>query len=72
MHLSFRRPPNATYLVRRSVWLQNTSDQHILLHLGTGEVRLDKDHRLRFHPDILHNAQVKALVEAGKMTVQDA
>ena len=67
-----RHPPNANYKIDRSVWLKNVSDQHIMLHLGTGELRLDKDHRLRFHPHVLENAQVKALIEAGKIVVQDA
>ncbi len=67
-----RHPPNANYKIARSVWLKNVSDEHIMLHLGTGDLRLDKDHRLRFHPDVLEHAQVKALIEAEKIAIQDA
>ncbi len=68
----FRRPPQANYKVKRTIWLQNTSDQHIMLHLASGDLRLDKGHRQRFTPDVLENPQVKALLDAGQLAVQDA
>lgn len=72
MHLSLRRPPQASYKINRYVWLKNISDEHIMLHLGSGDLRLDKGHQFRFRPDIREQPQVKALLAAGKLALQDA
>ncbi|NOZ73434.1 MAG: hypothetical protein GXP38_16290 [Chloroflexi bacterium] len=72
MRLSFRRPPQATYKVRSSVWLKNVSDEHITLHLGSGNLRLDKGRQFRFRADIREQPQVKALLDAGKLAIANA
>ena len=57
MRLPFQRKPN-TYL-----WLENASAEHIMLHLDSGDLRLDKGRKLRFRPDVLEQPQVKDLIE---------
>jgi hypothetical protein len=52
------------------VWLENTGDKHIILHLPSGEFRLDKGRRQRFRRDILNHPQVQALMAAGQIRVQ--
>ncbi|HEY54317.1 MAG TPA: hypothetical protein G4N94_12780 [Caldilineae bacterium] len=67
----FQRKPEQTWKSDQFIWLENASDQHVKLHLPSGELRLDKGRKLRFQPDILDLPQVKSLIENGQLSVQE-
>lgn len=56
--------------VDRYIWLENTSTEHILLRLPSGNLRLDMKRSLRFEPDILDQPQVRELIDAGRLLVR--
>ncbi|MCO6450755.1 MAG: hypothetical protein J5I90_08195 [Caldilineales bacterium] len=70
MRLPFQRQPEETWQVKDFVWLENASERNIMLHLPSGELRLDMKRRQRFRPDILDQPQVKELVDSGQIVVQ--
>jgi hypothetical protein len=51
--------------------LANPSPENFIFDLPTGRYRLDAGRRMRTVRSILNFAQVKALVDGGKLTVQD-
>ena len=67
----FRRKTEQTWGHNQYIWLENTGDLHVMLHMASGELRLDRGRKLRFRPDILELQQVKNLVEQGQLTVQE-
>ena len=67
MRLSLRHKAEQTWDVTQYIWLENVSPDHIMLHLPSGELRLDKGRRLRFRSDILDQPQVIELLDAGKL-----
>ena len=69
MRLPFRHRDEQTWDVNQFVWLENTSDKHVLLQLPSGELRLDKGRKLRFRPDVLTMPQVADMVNAGSLVV---
>ncbi len=52
--------------------LANTSKENFIFDLPSGRQRLDAGRRMRTRRSILDFEQVKALVDGGKLTVQDA
>ena len=52
--------------------LANTSNENFILDLPTGRYRLDAGRRMLTLRSSLTFAQVKALVDGGKLVVQDA
>lgn len=52
------------------IWLENISNEHVLLQLPSGDLRLDMKRSLRFRPEILDQPQVQALIEADKLAVR--
>ncbi|NOX63749.1 MAG: hypothetical protein GXP42_17630 [Chloroflexi bacterium] len=65
-----QKPREETWEVDDFIWLENPGDENIILHLPSGELRLNRHRRLRFRPDVLEQAQVKRLIDAGKIVVQ--
>jgi hypothetical protein len=59
-----------TWDVHDVVWLENNGNENLILHLPSGEFRLDRGRRQRFRGDILRHPQVQALMDAGKITVR--
>lgn len=53
----------------KAVVVRNTSTHNILLHLPTGDFRLDAGRSFRMTPDIVDVPQVKELVAAGQVEV---
>lgn len=70
MRLPFQHKPEETWLIKNSVWLENASDRHIMLHLPSGEFRLDMKRKQRFRPDVLDQPQVKALLDSGQIVIR--
>lgn len=52
------------------VWLENISDEHVMLRLPSGDLRLDRKRSLRFRPDVLDQPQIQALIDADKLAVR--
>ncbi len=52
------------------VVLTNVADQNLLLDLASGPQRLDKGRTLRITADALDQPPIKALVDAGKISVE--
>lgn len=52
------------------IWLENISNEHVLLRLPSGDLRLDMKRSLRFRPEILDQPQVQALIEADKLALR--
>lgn len=50
--------------------LRNLSQEHILLELPTGSMRLDMGRSHRFTTDVLDLAQVKQLLSEGKVAAE--
>jgi len=67
----FRRKSEQTWDSNQYIWLENTGDRHVMLHMASGDLRLDRGRKLRFRPDILELQQVKNLVEQGQLAVQE-
>lgn len=67
----FRRKTEQTWGNNQYIWLENSGDQHVMLHMDSGNVRLDVGRKLRFRPDIMELPQVKNLVEQGQLTVRE-
>ena len=67
----FRRTTEQTWESDQYIWLENTGDQHIMLHMASGNLRLDMGRKLRFRPDILELPQVKSLMTDGQLTVRE-
>lgn len=59
-----------TWDVHDVVWLENNGDENLILHLPSGDFRLDRGRRQRFRADILRHPQVQALMDAGKIIVR--
>lgn len=53
-----------------TIWLENISNEHVLLSLPSGDLRLDMKRSLRFRPDILEQPQIQALINADKLAVR--
>lgn len=67
----FRRKAEQTWESDQYIWLENTGNRHIKLHLPSGELRLDMGRKLRFRPDILEIPQVKNLIESDQLSVRE-
>jgi hypothetical protein len=67
----FRRKAEQTWESDQYIWLENIGDQHIKLHMPSGDLRLDMGRKLRFRPDILDLPQVKNLLEHNQLSVQE-
>ena len=52
------------------LWIENISNEHVLLRLPSGDLRLDMKRSLRFRPDILEQPQIQALIDAEKLAVR--
>ncbi len=72
MRLSLRKPPEDTWEVKTYLWLENIGDEHLMLHLKSGDLRLDKGRRYRFRPDILEDPHIQALLDARKLAIREA
>ncbi len=62
--------PLITWKPKDVVILTNTADQTLLLDLDSGPQRLDKGRTLRITADALDQPAIKALVDAGKISVE--
>ncbi|NUQ38321.1 MAG: hypothetical protein HUU23_11100 [Caldilineales bacterium] len=71
MKLPFRRSTASAPSARGSLWLQNSSSNHLILHLPGGDFRLDQGRRQRFDRAVLSLPQVAALIDSGQLTIQD-
>lgn len=71
MRLPFRRKNKQDGQIDGVIWLENIGASHIMLHLASGELRLDQGRRQRFRRDILDQPQVKALIDAGQVAVHN-
>ena len=69
MRLSLRRPKEDTWEVEQYVWLENIGDEHLMLNLKSGKLRLDKGRRYRFRTDILDDPQIHELLDARKLAI---
>ncbi len=67
----FRHKTKQTWKNGQYIWLENTGDRHIMLHMASGNLRLDMGRKLRFRPDVLELPQVKSLMEHDQLTVQE-
>ncbi len=74
MRLSLRRPQENAWEISKSqyVWLENTGESHLMLHLASGDMRLDKGRKYRFRRDILDNPTVCALLDARQLILKEA
>lgn len=52
------------------LWIDNISNEHVLLRLPSGDLRLDRKCSLRFRPDVLDLPQIQALIAADKLVVR--
>jgi len=71
MKLLSRKRSDQTASDRNTVLLENVSAEHIILQLGSGELRLDKGRRRRFRADVLKLSQIRDLVDHGQIAVSD-
>ena len=71
MRLSLRKPKEDTWEVEEYVWLENIGDEHLMLHLKSGDLRLDVGRRYRFRKDILDDPQIHALLDARKLAIRE-
>ena len=71
MRLSLRKPKEDTWEVEDFIWLENIGDEHLMLHLKSGDLRLDKGRRYRFRKDILDDPQIHALLDARKLAIRE-
>ncbi len=71
MRLSLRKPQENTWEIKQYVWLENIGDEHLMLHLASGDIRLDKGRKYRFRKDILDDPAVHALLDARKLAIKD-
>ncbi len=71
MRLSLRKPQDNTWEIKQYVWLENIGDEHLMLHLASGDMRLDKGRTYRFRKDILDDPTVHALLDARKLAIKD-
>ncbi len=74
MRLALRKPPEDTWEIGKDeyIWLENTSDEHLMLHLASGDFRFDKGRKYRFRKDILDNPEIHALLDARKLVIREA
>ncbi len=72
MRFSLRKPKEDTWEVEDYIWLENIGDEHLMLQLKSGSLRLDKGRRYRFRKDILEDPQVHALLDARKLAIREA
>ncbi len=71
MRLSLRKPPEDTWEVKEYIWLENIGDKHLMLHLKSGDLRLDKGRRYRFRKDILDDPQIHRLLDARQLAIRE-
>ena len=71
MRLSLRKPKEDTWEVEEYVWLENIGDEHLMLHLKSGDLRLDVGRRYRFRKDILDDPQIHELLDARKLAIRE-
>ena len=73
MRLSLRKPQEDTWEIKRDqyIWLKNIGDEHLLLHLASGDFRFDKGRQYRFRKDILDDPQIRTLMDARKLIILD-
>jgi hypothetical protein len=73
MRLSLRKPQEDTWEISKEqyIWLENIGDEHLMLHLASGDMRLDKGRSYRFRRDILDDPAIQALLDAKKLAVKD-
>ncbi len=73
MRLSLRKPQEDTWEIPKNdyVWLENIGDEHLMLHLDSGDFRFDMGRKYRFRKDILDDKQVHALLDARKLAIRD-
>ncbi len=62
--------PLITWKPKDVVVLTNVADQNLLLDLASGPQRLDKGRTLRITAGALDQPAIKALVDAGKISVE--
>ncbi len=62
--------PLITWKPKDVVVLTNVADQNLLLDLASGPQRLDKGRTLRITAAALDQPAIKALVDAGKISVE--
>lgn len=70
MKLPFLRQP-APASAQGYLWLQNRSRDHLILHLPSGDFRLDQGRRQRFRRAVAALPQVAALIDSGQIAVQE-
>ncbi len=63
---------SATWMLEKDqiILISNTSQQNFILELPTGRYRLDAGRQMRTVRSILDNAQVKQLVDDGRLVIQ--
>ena len=73
MRLSLRKPQEDTWEIDKDdyIWLENIGDEHLMLHLASGDFRFDKGRKYRFRKDILQDKQVHAMLDARKLAIRD-
>ena len=71
MRFSLRRPQEDTWKIKQYVWLENIGDEHLMLHLASGDLRFDKGRKYRFRTDILDNPRIHALLDDRKLAIKD-
>ena len=71
MRFSLRKPKEDTWEIGRNqyVILKNVGDEHLTLHLASGDFRFDKGRQFRFRKDILDDPAVHALLDARKLII---
>jgi hypothetical protein len=73
MRLSLRNPQENVWEIEKDqyIWLENASDEHLMLHLASGDFRFDKGRTYRFRKDILDDPNVHALLDERKLAIRD-
>ena len=71
MRISLRKPKEDTWEIESYVWLENIGDENLMLHLKSGDLRLDKGRRYRFRKDVLDNPQIHELLDARKLAIRE-
>jgi hypothetical protein len=65
------KKPTITWKPTDIVQISNAGDENLLLELPSGPLRLDKGWSLRVTASALEVPQVKALVDAGKIRLDE-
>jgi len=72
MKLSLQRPKENSWEINSYIWLENVGDKHLLLHLTSGDLRLDKGRKYRFQKSILDDPQIHTLLDDRKLEIKEA